>query len=103
MSTATITATSPPSAPPARTIVLWVIAGTTVLSLCLPGAWFGYAALLGLSVLVLVYVVAATLQGRVGNVIVGWVLIFPLGYYFLSYPSERPLITLDRVFIGILL
>ena len=46
---------------------------------------------------VVLYFVAATLNGRVDPTILFWVLIFPLGYYFLSFPRERSIITLDRV------
>lgn len=45
----------------------------------------------------------AVLVGRGDLVVIGWILIFPLGYYFLSFPKEHPIITLDRVFLGVLL
>lgn len=32
-----------------------------------------------------------------------WVLLFPLGYYFMSYPFEHPIFTFDRMTIGALL
>jgi O-antigen ligase len=31
-----------------------------------------------------------------------WILVFPLGYYFLSFPRERPLFTFDRAIIALL-
>ncbi len=36
-----------------------------------------------------VYLLAALLSGRVEPMILTWVLIFPLGYYFLSFPREK--------------
>jgi len=59
--------------------------------------------ILGLSIIggllgtcVVVYLIATTLSGRVEPALLTWVLIFPLGYYFLSFPRERSIITLDR-------
>jgi len=43
------------------------------------------------------YLIATTLGGKVEPVILTWALIFPLGYYFLSFPRERSIITLDRL------
>ncbi|PYX54303.1 MAG: hypothetical protein DMG73_19270 [Acidobacteria bacterium] len=86
-----------------RTIVLWAIAGITVLAICLPLEWFGYAALFAVVLSVVLYVSAATLTGQVENLVIGWIMVFPLGYYFLSYPREQPLMTLDRAVIGVLL
>ena len=42
-------------------------------------------------------------RGRGEVAILSWVLIFPLGYYYVAYPTEQAWITLDRIFIGILL
>lgn len=52
---------------------------------------------------VVVYLLATVLSGTVGPTILTWVLIFPLGYYFLSFPRERSIITLDRVLVIVLL
>src|ERR1700751_239929 len=60
--------------------------------------------LLGLSIIVgvvgscvVLYLFAATLSGKVEPAILTWVLIFPLGHYFLSFPVEKSIITLDRI------
>jgi hypothetical protein len=46
---------------------------------------------------VALYLFAATLNGKIDPTILTWVLIFPLGYYFLSFPREKSIITLDRM------
>jgi O-antigen ligase len=51
----------------------------------------------GTGACVLAYLFATALEGRVEPLILTWVLIFPLGYYFLSFPREQSIITLDRV------
>ena len=46
---------------------------------------------------VMVYLFVAISSGKLEPLILTWVLIFPLGYYFLSFPRDRAIITLDRV------
>jgi len=103
MSFAPNTISLPPLGERKRTIALYVIAGITVIAVCIPGLWFAYAALALVGLSALLYVVAATFRGRVDKLVAGWVLLFPLGYYYFSFPREHPIITLDRAFIGILL
>jgi hypothetical protein len=52
---------------------------------------------IGVGLPLLSYVVAATVGGRIEPLILSWMLIFPLGYYFLSFPAEKSVVTLDRV------
>lgn len=52
---------------------------------------------------VVLYLFAATLSGKIDPMILTWVLIFPLGYYFLSFPREKSIITLDRMLPVVLL
>lgn len=52
---------------------------------------------------VVLYLFAATLSGKIDPTILTWVLIFPLGYYFLSFPREKSIITLDRMLPVVLL
>jgi hypothetical protein len=74
-----------------------------ILSLCLPPKW----SLIGIFSLVAVAAILAVcisvVRGRGDFLILGWVLLFPLGYYYFAYPEVHPVITLDRVFIGILM
>lgn len=71
--------------------------------LCLPPKWWLVASLSVAAVFVVFAVAISVVKGRGDFLILGWALIFPLGYYFLSYPEVHPVITLDRVFIGLLM
>jgi hypothetical protein len=96
---------SPPSrfdSPSRRTALGWIFL-VEILALCLPGQWWAMAGLSLILLGVLLGVFFEVLRGRGDLVIMGWVLIFPLGYYFFSFPREHPVITLDRVFLGVLL
>lgn len=86
-----------------RRIALGGIIIVEILVLCLPGQWWLIAGLFFILVGALLGVLFEITRGRSDFVVMGWVLIFPLGYYFLSFPREHPIITLDRVFLGILL
>ncbi len=62
------------------------------------------AALLGVPILLLiVYVLWSVFHGDGNPILLGWVFLFPFGYYFLSYPREHPIVTLDRVVVFLLL
>jgi O-antigen ligase len=50
----------------------------------------------------LIFLVATTMHARVNGVLLAWLLISPLGYYFLSFPLEKPIFTFDRLVIVIL-
>jgi hypothetical protein len=94
--------TSVPS-PRQRTAVLCGIVTVEVLALCIPAEWWGIAALSVVIVGSLFWVLMTVLRGRGESLVLGWILIFPLGYYFLSYPREHSLITFDRVLVPLLL
>ncbi len=89
--------------PRTRTVALCGILAAEIMILCFPGIWWGIAGLSLLAVTVLLGLLIAVLRGRGEKIILGWILIFPLGYYYLSFPREGALLTLDRVFIGALL
>ncbi len=82
---------------------LIAIAWLCATCLLLPAPWLLYAAgaLAGLALLY--YVVHCLVENEVHRLVLAWVLIFPLGYYFLSFPISKPLITLDRLIVGICL
>jgi O-antigen ligase len=86
-----------------RKIALVGIFFIEILALSLPGKWWLFAGLFLILVLGFVGLSYEVLRGRCDFVVMGWMLIFPLGYYFLSFPREHPVVTLDRVFLGILL
>jgi O-antigen ligase len=49
------------------------------------------------------YLLLCACEGNLSPMVFTWVAIFPLGYYFLSFPRERPLFTLDRFIVAVLL
>ncbi len=69
------------------------------------GGWIG---LVGLTVLTAaaflgVYLMRSVIQGNGDGILGAWVLLFPLGYYFLSYPRDRSAISFDRLMVLILM
>ncbi len=86
-----------------RGFVLWGIVLIEVLALCLPLKWWGIAAASLLAVAILFYLLLSVLRGRGEVLLFSWVLIFPLGYYFLSFPRDHPLIRFDWFIVAILL
>ena len=98
-----LSANSPADHTTDRTVVLWLIILTEIMLLCIPGKFWWEVGLSVVALAILFGVLFEVLRGRGDFVIMGWVLIFPLGYYFFSFPREHPIITLDRVFLGILL
>ena len=49
-----------------------------------------------------VYVVYSVVRGDGDRILIGWVFLFPLGYYFLSYPRDHPVIQFDRTVVLVL-
>ncbi len=74
-----------------------------ILALCLPGIWWLYFGVALLAIALLLALVCSVSYGRATAVIIGWMLIFPLGYYYASFPKLQPLFTLDRGLISLLL
>ncbi len=94
---------SPIPTPTTRTVALCGILAAEAAVLLLPGKWWGIAGLLFLALAVLLGLLVVVLRGSGESVILGWILMFPLGYYYLSFPREGALFTLDRFVIGTLL
>lgn len=85
-----------------RQLALVAIAFSTTVVLVVPNyllAYFGVA-LLGLLLAILIPL--WVLEGKMEIFLFVWVLISPLGYYFLSYPREKPYVTFDRFVILLL-
>jgi hypothetical protein len=68
-----------------------------------PGVYLGYGFAGTVSVVALICVLALVLRGEGDLIVLSWVALFPLGYYFLSFPRERPILSLDRAVVGALL
>jgi O-antigen ligase len=103
MSLTTALPNLPELSPRRRGRVLWAIVAAEVLLLCMPGLWWVYIGSSVLAAVVLAGIILSVVRGRAAAVVLGWVLIFPLGYYLASYPKEQPVITSDRLFIIVLL
>jgi O-antigen ligase len=52
--------------------------------------------------LLLAYALSAVSSGNSQGLVLIWVLLYPLGYYYLSFPQEHSIFTLDRAFVAIL-
>jgi O-antigen ligase len=85
-------------------LLLWIgLAGLGTIAAVLlgvPKMFFvlGFASVF--AVAVTLFVIASILYGRIDFILMGWVLLFPLGYYFLSIPRERSVFTLDRAVLA---
>jgi hypothetical protein len=85
-----------------RTVVLCAIVCLEVIAMRTP-VWLAVVGLSVLAFAIFFGMMSEVLRGRGDFVILGWVLIFPLGYYFLSFPKEHSIITLDRALLAVLL
>lgn len=88
---------------PAGYATVLLIAGAV--AAILAGAWVIVAGLTAIALAVtLIGTIALWMaRGKSGNILIGWVFLYPLGYYLLSYPRERPIIQFDRILIACLL
>jgi O-antigen ligase len=80
-----------------------VLASAAACALLIVKPLVSVGVVLAVAPLFLLYLFAATLDGRVEPVVLCWALIFPLGYYFLSFPREKSIITFDRALLLVLL
>lgn len=95
--------TAPDLNPARRGWVLFGIVAAEILLLCAPGLWWLYVGASVLALLALSGLLLSVLRDRAEGVLLAWVLVFPLGYYYASFPKVEPLFTLDRFFIFALL
>src|SRR5437899_10644362 len=86
-----------------RAVALLTISILCVVVLMLPGIWLAVGSLAMVCCILLVHVLASALRGDCDQALLIWILVFPLVYHFLSFPRERPLFTLDRAMIALLL
>jgi len=59
----------------------------------------GLLALIGCATLWFLALVSDALRGRLEGMLLWWAALFPLGYYFVSFPREHSIVTLDRVVV----
>lgn len=82
--------------------VLCGIAALTAVLLILPLSWMAYVCFALVLLVFLIYVTVSTLEGKVETFLLAWMLISPLGYYYLSFPQDKPLLSLDRGLVVLL-
>lgn len=82
---------------------LFGIVVAEVLILIVPGEWWGIGGLAAIGAVLMLGLLTTILGGRGKILLLGWILTFPLGYYFLSFPREGALFTLDRFLVVALL
>jgi O-antigen ligase len=68
----------------------------------------GLVAVIGCAALGAVKLIVRALRGRIDELVLWWAALFPLGYYFMSFPREHSIVTLDRAvvlvaFVGLFL
>lgn len=81
-----------------------IIAALAAVAL-MAGGWLilaGFAAAAFAFVLIAIGSIAM-IKGDTDKFLIGWVFLYPVGYYLLSYPRERPVIQFDRLLILCLL
>ena len=82
--------------------MLFIVVGG-LLIVFVPVLWIGvFLGALVASAIVL-FMAAEAIHGRGDWLVLVWVLIFPLGYYYLTFPTERSIFTFDRAVIGVLI
>src|ERR1700722_20090378 len=84
--------------------LFWLLALLSLVPLCvvLPMAppRVGIAIILGWAALL--WIAISFARGQFHYFVLAWVAVYPYCYYFLSYPTERSIFTLDRAFIVLL-
>jgi len=87
--------------PRLRTLLL-LLFGTTFCWYIIPGVYFAYGVFGAAVAIAITCVLALVLRGEADPVVLIWVAIFPLGYYFLSFPRERAIVSFDRAVVLLL-
>jgi hypothetical protein len=84
--------------------LFWLLATLSLIPLCvvlpMTPPRVGIAIILGWSALL--WITISFARGQFHYFVLGWVAVYPYCYYFLSYPAERSIFTLDRAFIVLL-
>ena len=90
--------------PSATSPLYWVLGLLSLLPLAivLPMAptRIGIGAIAGW--IALIWITTSFVRGQFHYVVPMWVAVYPYCYYFFSFPSERPVFTIDRAFIALL-
>lgn len=79
--------------------ILSLLVGAALVAF-VPVLWLGAAIGAIVASALVLFAAADAIHGRADWTVLSWVLLFPLGYYYVSFPSDRPLITFDRIVLG---
>lgn len=91
-----------PQARPRFRMVLSLLGVAALAWYLVPGVYLEYSFVGAAGTIAVTCVLALALRGKTDAVVLWWVALFPLGYYFLSFPRERPLVSFDRVVVLLL-
>jgi O-antigen ligase len=80
-----------------------LLAAAWVVQKLVPVLYLEYGLIAIVSAFISIYLLNSVLHGNTENILVAWVLLFPLGYYFLSFPKGNPAFSFDRMVVGALL
>src|SRR5229473_4759584 len=78
---------------------VFVLVGAIAVAGCILVPEAGLVVVIGCVALWFLALVGEAVRGRIDGILLWWAGAFPLGYYFLSFPRERSIVTLDRVVI----
>ena len=70
-------------------LVVVLPAAPTITGIAIIGAWIA-----------VIWIAITLIRGQFHYLVLLWVAVYPYCYYLFSYPAERPIFTIDRVFIG---
>jgi O-antigen ligase len=75
------------------------IAGGILVAACILAPVAALALIIGCLALWFAGIVIEVFRGRFEGLLLWWAAVFPLGYYFVSFPREHAIVTLDRIVV----
>ena len=83
----------------------WVLFLLSLVPLCivLPTAATNVSLAVMTAWVTMIWIVIIFVRGQFHYFVLGWLAVYPYCYYFFSFPKERPLFTVDRAFVALLL
>lgn len=80
-------------------LILLIFLGVAIVGAVAP-VWAGWLLAGMLACVVTMFGVGMLVHGEVDLFVIGWIFLFPAGYYWLSFPLEKPVFTLDRFIVA---
>lgn len=78
-------------------VIAWVVQRVV------PALYLEYGIVAIAGAFISIYVLSSVLHGKTEYILVAWVFLFPLGYYFFSFPKDNPVFSFDRMVVAVLL